>query len=444
MKNWPQTLTFLATLSLCPMAFAAGVSGVRHSRSLNGTGQPIPRAQPRAPVGNQPLYNPSAAVPYDTSGSFNPQQSGASYPTQGPVPVVIPPPVPVQIPTQFNPQQAPPSADTTPIQVPALASPETQSMPSPSSPALGTFAGNAPTQQQPAQPVPVQAQEQQPSQFQQPPQFQNPSEGQPQLPYVPPAPAVVPAPAQVPSPDAAPQPQNVDSVSPVQGIPTNTQQLQQSPVQTQQGLPSTPARSPVQNRFTPDTQRTQPSDPSLPVVAPLQQSNPPFPMQGQPNLAPVAPGGNSAGSWDRYMLPTYGMAGCGLGSMVFKKNVRSEQWLASIVNDFFLPQSSMITTGTSNCVDVDEEQSQAEQEIFIDSNFHTMRTDASRGDGESLRAFAELMGCHKEGLYDTFASISQGQFDYIFSDSQPRSVTQRYRNALKDSRALRTRCDRLF
>ncbi|MEY4064846.1 MAG: hypothetical protein RIR26_1054 [Pseudomonadota bacterium] len=167
-------------------------------------------------------------------------------------------------------------------------------------------------------------------------------------------------------------------------------------------------------------------------------------MQGQPNLAPVAPGGAYSSTGERYALPSYGMAGCGLGSMVLKNNVRSEQWVASIINDLFLPQSSMITTGTSNCVDVDEDQSQAEQEIFIDSNFHTVRSDASRGDGESLRAFAELMGCHKEGLYDTFASISQGQFDYIFSDSQPRSVAQRYRNALKDSRALRTRCDRLF
>jgi hypothetical protein len=144
------------------------------------------------------------------------------------------------------------------------------------------------------------------------------------------------------------------------------------------------------------------------------------------------------------MLPTYGMAGCGLGSMIFTKNSRSEQWIAAIINDAFLPQSSAISTGTSNCVDVDEEQSQAEQEIFVDSNFHALRIDAARGDGESLRAYAELLGCYKEGLFDTFASLSQGQYPFIFSDSQPQSVAERYRDALKRSRALKTRCDRLF
>ena len=191
----------------------------------------------------------------------------------------------------------------------------------------------------------------------------------------------------------------------------------------------------------PPSQINQSSDALSPIVQPLQQSSQPLPMQVQPSTPPAPPGAAGGG---RYLFPTYGMAGCGLGSMVFNKNTRSEQWLASIINDAFLPQSFAISTGTSNCVDVDEEQTQAEQEIFIDSNFHALRVDAARGDGESLRAYAELVGCYKEGLFDTFASLSQGQFQYIFSDSQPRSVADRYRDALKRSRALKTRCDRLF
>lgn len=130
--------------------------------------------------------------------------------------------------------------------------------------------------------------------------------------------------------------------------------------------------------------------------------------------------------------------------MIFKNNVRSEQWLASIINDAFIPQSIVITTGTSNCVDVDEEQMQAEQEIFIDTNLHALKLETARGEGENLRAFSDLLGCQKEGLFDTFASSGQGQHAFIFSDSQPASIAERYRDVLKRSRALKSRCERLF
>jgi hypothetical protein len=227
---------------------------------------------------------------------------------------------------------------------------------------------------------------------------QNKQNTQSQEPFIPPAPVVIPppVPVQVPS------------------------QLQQSGAPQQ---PQIPIQVPVQ------------AQPVFP------QNAQPLPMQGQPTLPPSPPGSVSS---ERYMLPTYGMAGCGLGSMIFTRNARSEQWLAAILNDGLFPQSFSISTGTSNCVEVDEEQAQAEQEIFIDSNFNALRNDTARGDGESLRAYAELLGCHKEGLYDTFASLSQGQFPHIFSDAQPRSIAERYRDSLKRSRALKTRCDRLF
>ncbi|MEN9809557.1 MAG: hypothetical protein RLZZ488_1124 [Pseudomonadota bacterium] len=269
------------------------------------------------------------------------------------------------------------------------------------------------------------------------------------------------APVQIPS-----QAQPMQG-APVQ-IPSQAQPMQGAPVQIpsqvqpQQGTPVTeqpvvvpppvPVQVPTQMSFEPPIQvpsqgAAPSSQPQLPsdnsIQQPLQvtpQTAPQLP-QGVPSQPPVTPAGRMS---ERYVQPSYGMAGCGLGSMIFKNNVRSEQWLASIVNDLIIPQSIVITTGTSNCVDVDEEQMQAEQEIFIDTNLHSLRMESARGDGENLRAFADLLGCQKEGLFDTFASSSQGQHSFIFSDAQPSAIAERYREVLKRSRALKARCERLF
>lgn len=267
------------------------------------------------------------------------------------------------------------------------------------------------------------------------------------------------APVQIP-----PQTQQLQS-APVQ-IPSPANPQQNAPIQVQQTNPSgssttdqpvvvpppVPVQVPTQMSFEPPIQvpsqgATPSGQPQLPVDNPVQQplqvlpqTSPQLP-QGVPSQPPVTPAGRMS---ERYVQPTYGMAGCGLGSMIFKNNVRSEQWLASIFNDLIIPQSIVITTGTSNCVDVDEEQMQAEQEIFIDTNLHSLRLESARGDGENLRAFADLLGCQKEGLFDTFASSSQGQHSFIFSDAQPSAIAERYREVLKRSRALKARCERLF
>jgi hypothetical protein len=216
---------------------------------------------------------------------------------------------------------------------------------------------------------------------------------------------------------------------------------QQQPAQNQQPV-QFPQQQLPQNQQPVQFPQQQPAtaEPQV-VLPPAQQSAQPLPPQGQPSQPPISA---AASLSERYVQPSFGMAGCGLGSMIFKENKRSEQWLASIINDVVIPQSIVITTGTSNCVDADEEQMQAEQEIFIDTNLHSLKLESARGEGESLRAFADLLGCQKEGLFDTFASSAQGQYAFIFSDSQPSSIAGRYRDVLKRSRALKTRCERLF
>ncbi|NBO38026.1 DUF3015 domain-containing protein [bacterium] len=362
------SLALVAALSSTQIAQA----GVRHSRSVGGTGQPIPKVDERSTGGYDPNLNqgipiqvPSQTpiqVPSQGGAQGQPQQPVYQLPAQAPIPVAVPPPMPVQVPQPML------NGNNENTQIPVQLPANTSS----------------------------------------------------------PVAAPVPVPAGAPVPVAAPVP--VSEPSAVNSAPV--------PVSAPPSVNSAPV--PVAVPAGTNGNQTQAGSP---IVAPVQQSTQPLPVQGQPTLPPAPP---STSVGDRYMLPSYGMAGCGLGSMIFSGNQRSEQWLAAITNDGFIPQSAVISTGTSNCVDVDEEQAQAEQEIFIDSNFHTLRLDAARGDGESLRAYADLMGCQKEGLYDTFAAVSQGQHSFIFSDSQPQSIAERFRDALKRSRALKTRCERLY
>lgn len=393
-------------LSLCA-AHSIAFAGVRHSRSINGTGQPIPKSQYNRPGNVDPNVNQGIPVP----NQFQPMQapsdtSGTSPnpPMQVPPPVIVPPPMPVQIPTQNTPnndtQTANPTTatDTPPVQV------------APQTPV--------------AAPVPVTGGQ--------------PSDGQAQQQVTPPAPAIVPPPMQV----QVPSQMKSEPVPQMQGTESNAQMPALPPQLQPEGLPETPAYPPEKSQFASPSQNYIPIAPDIPSGQPVLPDGSSVPSYlGQPNLAP-APAGRMSGG--RYLTATYGMAGCGLGSMIFTNNTRSEQWLAAFINEAFIPQSTAISTGTSNCFDADEERSQAEQEIFIDTNFHTLKTDVVRGDGETLRAYADLVGCYKDDLYDTFASLSQGQYGFIFSDSLPQSVAERFRDSLKRSRALKTRCDRLF
>ncbi|NBW81239.1 DUF3015 domain-containing protein [bacterium] len=374
-------VTHISAFAILATIAQPALAGVRHSRSLGGTGQAIPKTESRQLNNDAQSQQASPMM----------QQGQQAYPQQ--------------VPNQDGAQQAFPMG--------------TQQGAQQASP-MGTLPG---------------VQQVSPGGAQQVPPYQP-------MVVPPPVPVQVPTqmsfepPLQVPQPAQGASPNPVQMEVPVQ-VPAQVPVL--APVQI-------PQQAPTQSSGQPQMAQPAQTNPGPGLGAPFSSPNnaptvPLLPAQGQPSQPPLPA---AATLNDRYVQPSYGMAGCGLGSMIFKNNVRSEQWLASILNDAIIPQSVVITTGTSNCVDVDEEQMQAEQEIFIDTNFHALRTESARGEGENLRAFADLLGCQKEGLFDTFAASSQGQHTYIFSDSQPSSIAERYREVLKRSRALKARCERLF
>ena len=82
-----------------------------------------------------------------------------------------------------------------------------------------------------------------------------------------------------------------------------------------------------------------------------------------------------------------GPAGCGLGNMVFGTQ---HQVLASTTNGSAYNQFFGISSGTSNCAPAGM---QSQMDIFVESNKVTLSNDAARGQGETIAALANLLGC---------------------------------------------------
>jgi hypothetical protein len=116
----------------------------------------------------------------------------------------------------------------------------------------------------------------------------------------------------------------------------------------------------------------------------------------------------------------YGMAGCGLGSMVFKENTKM-QILAATTNGTSGNQTFGITFGTSNCEAGGSMASREQVESFIAANTESLQNDIARGDGETLNGLKDLMG----GSAD-FNTQLKTNYSKIFAskDQSAKEITQ--------------------
>lgn len=92
---------------------------------------------------------------------------------------------------------------------------------------------------------------------------------------------------------------------------------------------------------------------------------------------------------DQFTGQGYGVAGCGLGSIVFGEKGGMIQVVAATLNSTG-GQTFGITTGTSNC---GESGKSARANQFIEVNKVSLENDLARGAGESIVALSEVMGC---------------------------------------------------
>lgn len=118
--------------------------------------------------------------------------------------------------------------------------------------------------------------------------------------------------------------------------------------------------------------------------------------------------------------------GCGLGYMLFKNNADNSivlQSLQATTNGIFGNQTFGITSGTSECKQPKNFVSNERMNEFVLANMDNLAKDIAMGKGETLDAFAELMGVPAEQRAE-FAGKLQASFGKIYTshDVQMASV----------------------
>jgi hypothetical protein len=128
-----------------------------------------------------------------------------------------------------------------------------------------------------------------------------------------------------------------------------------------------------------------------------------------------------------------GPAGCGLGNMVFGKDM---QILASTTNGTSGNQTFGITSGTSNC---GGSGSTAQLENFIEVNQVAVANDVARGEGETIVSLAQILGCQNAAELGT--ELKKNYSD-IFSRPgvSSRELTNGVYNAIQKNNSLSLSC----
>lgn len=119
----------------------------------------------------------------------------------------------------------------------------------------------------------------------------------------------------------------------------------------------------------------------------------------------------------------YGMAGCGLGSMVSVWKNDIGQVLAATTNGSLSSQTFGITSGTSNCTTDGIVRVDRAQEVFVTYNEEPLELETTRGTGERIRTIASLFGCPTHG--SQLGKLMKDQHSFIFEKSKEGDVISR-------------------
>lgn len=117
----------------------------------------------------------------------------------------------------------------------------------------------------------------------------------------------------------------------------------------------------------------------------------------------------------------YGMAGCGLGSVVMGN--KRGQILASTTNGSSYNNVFGMTFGTLNCVDGPANEVAGNVDKFIIGNRASLEVDMVKGRGETLSALHQVLNC--KGEQTQFNGFMKQNYRQIFAQPQmaPNEVT---------------------
>ncbi len=135
----------------------------------------------------------------------------------------------------------------------------------------------------------------------------------------------------------------------------------------------------------------------------------------------------------------YGIAGCGLGSVIVGK--QGGQIFASTTNGTSFNQMFGISAGTLNCVDTPSAEVASRIDQFILVNRTQVQMDVARGSGETVSAIGAYMGCSADA--NVGAALKANYSDIFKKGYQPNEITDGILSVILDNKDLASGCKNL-
>lgn len=130
----------------------------------------------------------------------------------------------------------------------------------------------------------------------------------------------------------------------------------------------------------------------------------------------------------------YGMAGCGVGALIFKDKPGKIQILAGTTNSMFY-QTFSISSQTSGCTDNPDDVAS----LFININRSAIQKEISKGEGETLTTLSKIYDC-KEAA--SFGKALQTHYSEIFSETfqTSKELHSNIKDVVKSDSVLKNAC----
>lgn len=137
-----------------------------------------------------------------------------------------------------------------------------------------------------------------------------------------------------------------------------------------------------------------------------------------------------------------GSSGCGPGWYVFKKNSLVSSSLRSTTNGILGPAVTLgMTFGTSNCSKHSIVQKEKESLHYVTMNYHELKSDIAKGNGEFLTSFSHTLGC-PTSANASFHKNLQKNYNKLFKTSNvnPEDTLLEVYNTIFTNKELTNKC----
>lgn len=136
----------------------------------------------------------------------------------------------------------------------------------------------------------------------------------------------------------------------------------------------------------------------------------------------------------------YGLAGCGLGSVVMGKN--GGQVSAATTNGTSFNQTFAISAGSLNCLDTATAEVASRMDQFIIVNHSQLQGDIAKGNGETISAISSYLGCAQSSK--EIGQSLKANYSTIFTKAKTANdITDSIINVILNNPELSDRCNKI-